>query len=57
MIRKIIRIDKEKCNGCGACADANFLNVKRFASQVRFVYTMHFGFGSTFFCAAPINVL
>ena len=19
MIRKIIRIDKEKCNGCGAC--------------------------------------
>ena len=20
MIRKIIRIDKEKCNGCGACA-------------------------------------
>ena len=22
MIRKLIRIDKEKCNGCGACADA-----------------------------------
>jgi ferredoxin len=22
MIRKIIKIDKEKCNGCGACADA-----------------------------------
>lgn len=22
MIRKIIHIDKEKCNGCGACADA-----------------------------------
>ena len=22
MIRKIIRIDKEKCNGCGACAAA-----------------------------------
>ncbi len=22
MIRRIIRIDKEKCNGCGACADA-----------------------------------
>lgn len=22
MIRKIIRIDKEKCNGCGACAEA-----------------------------------
>ena len=22
MIRKIIRIDKEKCNGCGACAKA-----------------------------------
>ena len=22
MIRKIIRIDSEKCNGCGACADA-----------------------------------
>ena len=22
MIRKIIRIDEEKCNGCGACADA-----------------------------------
>lgn len=22
MIRKIIQIDKEKCNGCGACADA-----------------------------------
>ena len=22
MIRKIIRIDKEKCNGCGVCADA-----------------------------------
>ena len=22
MIRKIIRIDKEKCNGCGACATA-----------------------------------
>ncbi|MFZ2819774.1 MAG: 4Fe-4S binding protein, partial [Blautia wexlerae] len=21
MIRKIIRIDKDKCNGCGACAD------------------------------------
>ncbi len=20
MIRKIIRIDEEKCNGCGACA-------------------------------------
>ena len=22
MIRTIIRIDKDKCNGCGACADA-----------------------------------
>lgn len=22
MIRKIIRIDEEKCNGCGACANA-----------------------------------
>ena len=22
MIRKIIRIDSEKCNGCGACASA-----------------------------------
>lgn len=22
MIRKIIQIDEEKCNGCGACADA-----------------------------------
>ena len=22
MIRKLIRIDKEKCNGCGACANA-----------------------------------
>lgn len=22
MIRKIIQIDKEKCNGCGACAKA-----------------------------------
>ena len=22
MIRKIIKIDKEKCNGCGACAAA-----------------------------------
>lgn len=22
MIRRIIEIDKEKCNGCGACADA-----------------------------------
>ena len=22
MIRKIIQIDKEKCNGCGACAAA-----------------------------------
>ena len=22
MLRKIIRIDKEKCNGCGACAEA-----------------------------------
>ena len=22
MIRRIIKIDKEKCNGCGACADA-----------------------------------
>ena len=22
MIRKLIRIGKEKCNGCGACADA-----------------------------------
>ena len=22
MIRRIIRIDEEKCNGCGACADA-----------------------------------
>ena len=22
MIRKIIKIDEEKCNGCGACADA-----------------------------------
>ena len=22
MIRKIIRIDKDKCNGCGVCADA-----------------------------------
>ena len=22
MIRKIIHIDQEKCNGCGACADA-----------------------------------
>ena len=22
MIRKIIRIDEEKCNGCGLCADA-----------------------------------
>lgn len=22
MIRRIIHIDKEKCNGCGACVDA-----------------------------------
>ena len=22
MIRKIIQIDEEKCNGCGACAEA-----------------------------------
>ena len=22
MIRKIIKIDEEKCNGCGACASA-----------------------------------
>ena len=22
MIRRIIQIDKEKCNGCGACAEA-----------------------------------
>ena len=22
MIRRIIRIDQEKCNGCGACANA-----------------------------------
>ena len=22
MIRKIIQIDQEKCNGCGACAEA-----------------------------------
>lgn len=22
MIRRIIHIDEEKCNGCGACADA-----------------------------------
>ena len=22
MIRRIIQIDEEKCNGCGACADA-----------------------------------
>ena len=22
MIRRIIQIDKEKCNGCGACAKA-----------------------------------
>lgn len=22
MIRKIIKIDQEKCNGCGACASA-----------------------------------
>ena len=22
MIRKIIHIDEEKCNGCGACANA-----------------------------------
>ena len=22
MIRKIIRINKDKCNGCGTCADA-----------------------------------
>ena len=22
MIRKIIQIDEEKCNGCGACANA-----------------------------------
>ena len=22
MIRRIIEIDKEKCNGCGACANA-----------------------------------
>ena len=22
MLRKLIKIDKEKCNGCGACADA-----------------------------------
>ena len=22
MIRKIIQIDEEKCNGCGACASA-----------------------------------
>ena len=22
MIRKVIQIDEEKCNGCGVCADA-----------------------------------
>ena len=22
MIRKVIKIDEEKCNGCGLCADA-----------------------------------
>ena len=22
MIRRVIQIDEEKCNGCGACADA-----------------------------------
>ena len=22
MVRKIIRIDEEKCNGCGLCAEA-----------------------------------
>ena len=22
MVRRVIEIDREKCNGCGACADA-----------------------------------
>lgn len=28
MIRKIIQIDEEKCNGCGACAKLHAMKVQ-----------------------------
>ena len=37
MKRRIIRIDEEKCNGCGLCADACHEGAKKNATAAVFV--------------------
>ena len=34
MIRKVIKIDEEKCNGCGLCADAWNQGIGYFSSEI-----------------------
>lgn len=46
MIRKIIHIDEEKCNGCGLCADAchHVIIIIRFGHSDRTVDFFHASF-------------
>lgn len=39
MVRRVIEIDREKCNGCGACADACHLFYnKKIIVAVQYLY-------------------
>ena len=44
MIRKIIKIDEEKCNGCGMCASAcheGAIGMKRYAYILTRLHTLN----------------